>query len=126
MSSLTTFILPNFHSQCPYHPRVNPLTEVTALNTEKWVLRTLDYDDRTRARFLKTKGGILAGYCYPNAKPFQFQVVSDFMEWLFCFDDLSDENTAEENHILGNSIIDCLRNPLYDLRNLPICLLIQE
>ena len=76
MSSLTTFILPNFHSQCPYHPRVNPLTEVTALNTEKWVLRTLDYDDRTRARFLKTKGGILAGYCYPNAKPFQFQVVS--------------------------------------------------
>lgn len=126
MSSPITFVLPDFFSQCPYQPRVNPLTEGTALNTERWVLSTLNYDDCTRQRFLKTKGGILAGYCYPDAEPFQFQVVSDFIEWLFCFDDFSDEFTAEENRTTEKSIIDCLRKPYHNAEKSPICLLIEE
>ncbi|KAK7690879.1 hypothetical protein QCA50_005981 [Cerrena zonata] len=121
-----SYILPDFLSQCPYQLRVNPLTEAVTHNTEKWVLDTVDYDDKKRDNFLKTRGGVLSGYCYPDADAFHLQVISDFTEWLFCLDDHSDEYMEEEARVLGASVIQCFRNPYTCEDNAPVCQLAKD
>ncbi|KAK7690888.1 hypothetical protein QCA50_005990 [Cerrena zonata] len=119
---MTTYILPDFFSKCPYQLRVNPLTEIVAQNTQRWVLNIVDYDDKKRKLFLNTKGGVLAGHTYPDADAFHLQVIADFTEWLFCFDDYSDECTGEEARLLADSVIQSFRDPSATCQNdVPVC-----
>ncbi|KAK7690887.1 hypothetical protein QCA50_005989 [Cerrena zonata] len=122
----TSYILPDFVSQCPYQLRVSPLNEVVAHNTEKWVLNMVDFDEKTLESFLETRGGSLAGYSYPDADEFHLQVASNFMEWLFCFDDYSDKCTKDEARILGDSVIQCFRDPRAFQSDVPVCKLAKD
>ena len=126
MSLPPSFILPDFFEHCPYQYRLSPLVDTVTRNTEEWALTTLDYDENKRVKFLKTKGGLLASYCYPDADAFHLQAVSDFMEWLFIFDDCSDDCTAQEAGIIRDSLMDCIRNPYTSRANSPLCQLTKE
>ena len=126
MSLPAAFILPDFFPHCPYQVRLSPLVDIVTRNTEEWALNALNYDDKKRAKFLKTKGGLLASYCYPEADAFHLQAVSDFMEWLFIFDDLSDDCTAEEAGIVRDSLIACIQDPYTCRADSPLCQLTKE
>ncbi|KAK7690874.1 hypothetical protein QCA50_005976 [Cerrena zonata] len=117
-----SYIQPDFFTKCLYKLRVNPATEITTPSTDAWILNEIDYDNEKQAKFLKVKSGLLAGYCYPDADAFHFQVASDFIAWLFCFDDLTDGYTENEAGSLRDLIMPCIRDPDgCGEQTLPVC-----
>lgn len=65
-------------------------------------MNTDHFHDEKLKGFLETGGGSLAGYCYPDADEFHLQLVFNYMEWLFCFDDYSDKCKKGEARIIGD------------------------
>lgn len=121
-----TYMQPDFFTRCPYKLGVNPATDPVTHNTEQWLLKEVDYDEEKRARFFKIRGGLLAGYCYPNTDAFHLQVASDFIEWIFYVDDMTDGYTRTEAGSLHDVIMACFRNPGKCEENLPVCRLAKE
>lgn len=124
--SSPTFILPDFFANCPYKARLNPLSDVVTKTAQEWILAEANYDEDKRARFLKVGGGVLAGYCYPNAASFHLQICGDWLDWAFVLDDWTDGYTDTQVQSTVNSIKRCLRDPHSHQDNAPICRLAKE
>lgn len=106
-----TFVLPDLVSRCPYPLRINPLCDIVTRNSDEWILKEAKYTPEKRTRFLNTKAGILTAYTYPDADNFHLQVSSDYLTWLFCFDDWSDEFDETDACSFADCIMGCLRDP---------------
>lgn len=115
-----TFSLPDFFAKTPYQSRLHPLTGIVVQKSQEWVLRKVNYDEKERTAFLKTSGGLLCGYCYPNADAFHIQVCADWMDWVFCLDDWSDKCSVAEAQSVINSIKEYPRYPHEHLGSTPI------
>ena len=107
----STFTLPDLVSHCPYPLRINPLCDTVTRNSEAWILTEAKYTPEKKKKFLDTVAGILTAYCYPDADAFHLQVSSDYLTWLFCFDDWSDEFDETDAYSLADCIMACLRDP---------------
>lgn len=106
-----TFVLPDLVSHCPYPLRVNPLCDTVTRNSEEWILNEANYTPEKRKKFLEVKAGILTANCYPDADLFHLQVSSDYLTYLFCFDDWSDEFDETDAYSFADCIMGCLRDP---------------
>lgn len=120
-----SFILPEVLFTLPYELRSNPAVDIV-LNTQQWVLKEMKFTEEQRARYLDLKGGVLASFCYPDADAQRIQAVSDFIDWLFCFDDVTDDCTEKEAKDLGNSVIKCFHSPCKSTEDVPVCRLAHE
>ncbi|KAI0078811.1 terpene synthase [Panus rudis PR-1116 ss-1] len=112
MATPQTFILPDLVSNCPYPLRVNPLSEIVTRQSEEWILSEATYTERKRQVFLNVRAGVLTANCYPKADEFHLQVASDYLTWLFCFDDWSDEFDESDAYSFAECIMACLRDPV--------------
>ncbi|OBZ72574.1 Alpha-muurolene synthase [Grifola frondosa] len=86
------FILPDLISHCSYPLRISPHRMQVCRASEAWIV------------------GELTAACYPDADAFHLQVASDYLNFLFTFDDWSDEFDAANTHGLA----DCVMNALHD------------
>lgn len=57
------------------------------------------------------KAGVLTSLCYPDADEFHLQMSSDYLNFLFTFDDWSDEFDPEESDTFADCIMAALRDP---------------
>lgn len=104
-------LIPDLFVQCPYDLRLHPHTEAVGKRTQEWILGEVNFEGAKKDSYLNTQGGLLGGYCYPDADTYHVQVCGDWMDWAFCLDDWSDDCTAVEAQLAVASLKKCLRDP---------------
>lgn len=109
--SCSQITLPDLVAHCPYPLRVNPLCRESTLKSEEWILKEANFTERKRKLFLGLKAGVLTSLCYPDADEFHLQMSSDYLNFLFTFDDWSDEFDPEESDTMADCIMAALRDP---------------
>lgn len=107
----SSFVLPDFFAKCPYTLRVSPHRDTLTRKSQEWILSQAKLSPERQAKFLQTEAGVLTAYCYPDADYSRLQVISDWMEWVICIDDWTDEFDEKETESLGSCIMNCLRDP---------------
>ncbi|KAF9460207.1 isoprenoid synthase domain-containing protein [Collybia nuda] len=105
----TSFILPDLISHCTfplsYHTAGSDITK----QSTQWL--ESNCPDLTLKQVNALRGlcaGELARYCYATTSPGRLRVVSDFMNYLFHLDDISDGMMARETNALSNMVMDAL------------------
>ncbi|KAK0482601.1 terpenoid synthase [Armillaria novae-zelandiae] len=106
----TSFILPDLVSHCTfplvYHGNGNAI----AAQSVKWLdTNCPDLNDKGRKALYGLQAGELTAYCYNTATNERLRVVSDFMNYLFHLDNISDGMMTKETDILA----DCVMNALW-------------
>lgn len=107
----SSFVLPDFFAKCPYTLRVSPHRDTLTRKSQEWILSQAKLSPERQSKFLQTEAGVLTAYCYPDADYSRLQIISDWMEWVICIDDWTDEFDEKETESLGSCIMNCLRDP---------------
>ncbi|KAK5991818.1 Sesquiterpene synthase 2 [Cladobotryum mycophilum] len=107
-----TIILPDLMSYLPYPLRRNPNGKAAGKASEVWILSYVDFDERKRNAFLGIKAGELGAFCYPDALEDRLKMCGDFTNFLFIFDDWSDEFKAGDVIGMQTCVMEALRDPL--------------
>ena len=88
----TKILLPDLITYCNLPARKNRHGKRADRECNLWFLRHAPVtDDETRRAIRGVKAGLLSSYCLPRAGYPQLRVCSDFMSWVFHFDDVTDE-----------------------------------
>ncbi|KAG8917205.1 hypothetical protein FRC03_004894 [Tulasnella sp. 419] len=93
----TTFVLPDIIGYCPFELKVNPHYRLASAESERWFDGYGIHKGQKRTDFLRANFGLLTAMSYPEANYNQLRNCCDFMNWLFAFDDLSDDGGLREN-----------------------------
>ncbi|KAF8184523.1 terpenoid synthase [Mycena galopus ATCC 62051] len=110
MTAPTSFILPDLVSDCPFPLAYNPSGDAVAQESVNWLdSSSPELSAKLRKALYDLKGGELTAYCYPTASPSRLRVVSDFMNWIFHLDNISDGMLTRETE----SLADCVMNSVW-------------
>lgn len=112
--SSSTFRLPDLVNACPYSLRQNPHVDPIAAESNQWIA-TYDIhpNDAHRQAFESCAFGLLVSYVYPRANPERFRVLCDFINALFAFDDLMDEEHLVRDVDGTKAVMDIAMNALW-------------
>lgn len=90
LEEISATIVPQLY--CPLTPAVNPYAECVQLCTIEWALKfqLVQPQSKQLARLHAIRSGQLAALYFPRLAPHHLELVTDWMTWLFCCDDLCD------------------------------------
>ncbi|THH02209.1 hypothetical protein EW026_g600 [Hermanssonia centrifuga] len=104
-----TVSLPDLISAIPYTVHRNPHTDSTTAASNNWFLETASFSVLQERKFCGMNIGYLSGRCYVHCGSKELRNIADFLSFLFCLDDWSDEfDTAGTK-----GAADCIMNTLY-------------
>lgn len=115
------FILPDLVSHCPFLLTCHPQRDEVALESVAWILESChSLSPKQRNALFGLQAGELTAYCYPTTSAPRLRVVSDFMNYLFHLDNISDDMMSNETETLANAVMNVLwfhesYNPLMKL-----------
>lgn len=110
-SSPTKVVIPDLVSHCTFELRSSTHQKRLSADSERWLFRSDSLDESTRRSFHGLKAGLLTAMCYPNAGYPQLRVVSDFLNWLFHLDNLSDDMGNRSITEVANVVMNSLHHP---------------
>ncbi|KAI5983940.1 isoprenoid synthase domain-containing protein [Pisolithus orientalis] len=110
-SSPTKVIIPDLVSHCTFALRSSIHQRRLSAESERWLFRSDNLNESTRHSFRGLKAGKLTAMCYPNAGYPQLRVVSDFLNWLFHLDNLSDDMDNRSITEVANVVMNSLHHP---------------
>ncbi|KAF7331252.1 Terpene cyclase [Mycena kentingensis (nom. inval.)] len=107
-----SFELPDLVSHCTYPLLYNPAGDAIAAQSVAW----LDYNcptlsSKQRRALRGLKAGELTAHCYHTAAPERLRVVSDFMNYLFHLDNISDGMMTRDTEVLADAVMNALEFP---------------
>ncbi|KAG8995769.1 hypothetical protein FRB94_011659 [Tulasnella sp. JGI-2019a] len=109
-----TFTLPDLVSTCPFPLRCNPNLEPIASESNKWIDGyDIHPNDGHRKAYEACAFGLLVAHTYPKADGQRFRVLCDFINALFAFDDLMDEEHLVRDPSGTKKAIDALMNAFW-------------
>ncbi|KAG5645541.1 hypothetical protein DXG03_005816 [Asterophora parasitica] len=108
------FILPDLLASCPLKTGVNPHYEKAAAEARAWIDSYNVFTDRKRAFFVLGSNELLASHVYNYAGFEQFRTCCDFINVLFVFDELSDEQNGEDALATGSIFLNAMKDPNWD------------
>ncbi|TFY74596.1 hypothetical protein EWM64_g9415 [Hericium alpestre] len=109
---VSSFTLPDLVSHCTFPLTYHPAGDAVAKDSLAWLLSfTGHLSARKRGKMAHLLAGELTAYCYPNCPAFELRVVSDFMNYLFHLDDVSDGLIARDAGGLGRRVMHALEHP---------------
>ncbi|KAL3482851.1 terpene synthase metal binding domain protein [Aspergillus germanicus] len=89
-------------------PPVNPhYTEVRA-ESERWLARTCNFDDRAARRLAKTDFSYFCSISAPRAGREELRTVCDWGNWVFPFDDMFDNGSLKDDPTGAQKLIEDL------------------
>ncbi|KAG6850710.1 hypothetical protein H0H93_009868 [Arthromyces matolae] len=103
------FRLPDLLSSCPIDGGVNPHYETGAAESRAWINSYNVFTDRKRAFFVLGCNELLVSHVYNYAGYEEFRTCCDFVNVLFVFDELSDEQTGKDALSTGNIFLNAMR-----------------
>ncbi|KAF7440249.1 Alpha-muurolene synthase [Pleurotus ostreatus] len=108
----SSFILPDLVSHCKFPLTYHPQGDAIALESVTWLDRLCpDLSPKARKALWGLQAGELTAYCYPSCSPDRLRVVSDFMNYLFHLDNISDGMMTRETDVLADSVMNALWHP---------------
>lgn len=108
----TIILLPDLISHCTFHLRIDRNHKLASVESKKWLFNgDPDLDDAARRAFHGLKAGKLAAMCYTNAGYPQLRVCTDFLNWLFHLDNLSDDMDNRGIDNVANVVMNSIHHP---------------
>ncbi|KAF7967010.1 hypothetical protein HWV62_36229 [Athelia sp. TMB] len=107
----TKIILPDLVSHCKLKISVNRHRKQASAASKKWLFRGDNLSLEKRQAFHGLKAGLLTSMCYPHAGYPQLRVCCDFMNYLFHFDNLSDDMDKNGTQTTADVVMNSLHHP---------------
>ncbi|TEB39611.1 terpenoid synthase [Coprinellus micaceus] len=105
----TSFVLPDLVSHCKFKLSYHPNGDEVAQQSVEWLdTNCPDLNAKQRRALRGLQAGELTAYCYHTASPERLRVVSDFMNYLFHLDNISDGMMTRETDILSDVVMNAL------------------
>ncbi|KAF8072026.1 terpenoid synthase [Lyophyllum atratum] len=112
------FSLPDLLATCHLEGGVNPHYEKGAAESRAWINSYNVFTDRKRAFFVLGSNELLVSHVYNYAGYEEFRTCCDFVNVLFVFDELSDEQDGKDALATGNIFLNAMKDPNWDDRSL--------
>ena len=107
-----SYILPDLLSLLPYHISISPHFEQAAIESSEWLHKFVDIIPPHKRAFFEQRGGeLLSGYAYHYADPESLRAIMDFINLLFVYDDIGDDQNGKEAHKTGLILLNAFREP---------------
>ena len=104
------FVLPDLVSHCNFPLAYHPHGDEVAAESVRWLDEGCpELSPRGRKALYGLQAGELTAYCYPYCSTERLRVVSDFMNYLFHLDNISDGMMRKGTEELA----DCVMNALW-------------
>ena len=108
----TSFILPDLVSHCHFPLTYHPDGDEVAAQSDRWLdLGCPELSPKKRKALYGLKAGELTAYCYPTCDKEHLRVVSDFMNYLFHLDNISDGMMKSDTDVLADVVMNALWYP---------------
>ncbi|KAF8163642.1 isoprenoid synthase domain-containing protein [Crassisporium funariophilum] len=105
----TSFILPDLVSHCNFKLTYHVNGDEIAQQSVDWLdTNCPDLNAKQRRALRGLQAGELTAFCYHNAAPERLRVVSDFMNYLFHLDNISDGMMTRETDVLSDVVMNAL------------------
>ncbi|TFK36365.1 isoprenoid synthase domain-containing protein [Crucibulum laeve] len=105
----TSFILPDLVSHCNFRLSYHPNGDEVAQQSVDWLdSNCTDLNAKQRRALRGLQAGELTAYCYHTTTPGRLRVVSDFMNYLFHLDNISDGMMTRETDVLADVVMNAL------------------
>jgi hypothetical protein len=113
------FVLPDLVSHCPFSPTYHVDGDAIAAESLNWILSHSPHFTQSKVTAMHgLQAGELTAYCYNNCTSASLRVVSDFMNYLFHLDDVSDGYLARDAKGLADVVMNAFEWP-HSFRPLP-------
>ena len=108
----TGFRLPDLVSHCTFPLSYNKYGDDVARDSDRWLDEGCpEFSPKQRAALYGLKAGELTAYCYTTCTKERLRVVSDFMNYLFHLDNISDGMLTGEADSLSDIVMNALWFP---------------
>ncbi|KAJ6526274.1 isoprenoid synthase domain-containing protein [Mycena vulgaris] len=105
----TSFIIPDLVSHCPFPLVYHPNGDVVAQESVDWLDTSCsELSPKQRKALHGLKAGELTAYCYHTTPPERLRVISDFMNYLFHLDNISDGMMTRDTEVLSDAVMNSL------------------
>ncbi|KAJ6622898.1 isoprenoid synthase domain-containing protein [Mycena sp. CBHHK59/15] len=105
----SSFILPDLVSHCSFSLVYHPEGDAVAQQSVQWLDSSCpDLSPKQRRALHGLKAGELTAYCYHTTQPERLLVISDFMNYLFHLDNISDGMMTRDTQVLSDSVMNAL------------------
>ncbi|KAF9449584.1 terpenoid synthase [Macrolepiota fuliginosa MF-IS2] len=108
----SSFVLPDLVSHCTYKLEYNVHGDDVAKQSVNWLdTNCPDLNSKQRRALHGLQAGELTAFCYNTAEKERLRVVSDFMNYLFHLDNISDGMMTRETDVLANVVMNAFWHP---------------
>jgi len=108
----TFFVLPDLVSHCPFSPTYHNDGDAVAAESLDWILSYVPHFTQDKVTAMRgLQAGELTAYCYHNCSRDRLRVVSDFMNYLFHLDNISDGFLARDAAGLADWVMNAFEWP---------------
>ena len=112
ISAPTIILLPDLVSYCKFDLNINRHNKLVSVESNQWFFNgDPDIDQATRRAFLGLKSGRFAAMCFPNVGYPQLRVCSDWLNWIFHLDNLSDDMDDRGIDKVANVVMNSFYHP---------------
>ncbi|KAL5529465.1 COP3 [Sanghuangporus baumii] len=106
------FILPDLVSHCKFPLSYNPHGDVVAAQADIWLDKGCpELTPKMRKALYGLHAGELTAYCYTSCDAHRLRVISDFMNYLFHLDNISDGMMTRDADVLSDIVMNALWFP---------------
>ncbi|KAJ3796822.1 terpenoid synthase [Lentinula aff. detonsa] len=103
------FILPDLISHCNFPLVYHPHGDAVAAQSVRWLDNNCpDLKENRRQALYGLRAGELTAFCYNTAPDERLRVVSDFMNYLFHLDNISDGMMTSDTEALSDAVMNAL------------------
>jgi hypothetical protein len=108
---LTKIVFPDLVSYCTFDLRIHPQCKQAMDESSEWLLRGDSLNQQKRQAFLGLKSELLTSMCYPDVSYPQLRVCCDYINYLFHFDDISDDMDNRDTKTAADVVLNSLYHP---------------
>lgn len=112
--AVRSYTLPDLEAICKWKAAFNPHHAEAAAASSKWVLGFGLFKGKKLQFFREGGSELLCSYVYHYADVEKLRVACDFVNLLFCIDEISDEQTAQDARKTGSVVLKALKDANYD------------
>lgn len=107
-----SYILPDLISLLPYQTPISPHYEQAAAESSAWLSSFSGVIPAHKRRFFEQHGSeLLCGYAYSYADHEELRTAMDFVNLLYVYDDIGDDQNGQEASETGSALLNALRDP---------------
>ncbi|KAI0320055.1 isoprenoid synthase domain-containing protein [Amylostereum chailletii] len=110
--SVPTFVLPDLVSHCPFPLLYHPHGDAIAAESLAWIIGSIPTLPSHKIKAMRgLQAGELTACVYNNCHPDRLRVVSDWMNYLFHLDNISDGMKSRDTRRLSDLVMNALEWP---------------